>query len=773
MNTALTMQAAMTALAAQDSLYGVEAARAHAAHYADPNHYTQPAVVDIWQDFFLGRPTMQTNPAYNDGTVEQTLVCPPGFCSGQTAAICIGPFANNCASTGSCGPLSVGDVFYLGKLGTDGAVINTPDGNVSRTHLIVAANGSCPGGTSYTVYPWIDYATEPHADGEPVSQAWRHEFHPSNGAAYLIGYKLGSDTRDKWGAQGHNLIVNPGFQEGVNQAVNGWTITTGSLDSLPYDIGINSMLPTPGGVCNSGEGVGYQTGITGGDCVVTSAPQDAEVVQTDPIPVVAGEQYILSGLISTGSTIAYYGLADDRDLDGVWTLSNDMKISLTESEVTTNMNVVPRWFSSAVTIPAGVEAVKFLYHSASSSDWLDFVSMRKQTALVDSNVATNYLINDPGSRNIMLMGDSWLDAINPYGGYVKKGVIDSLNQRLGTCLGGANSGLRCTLATQAVDCPASSCSLTTPIGPGQVILAGHGGDTTAGILAALPGRLAGKSCTVDGAICSVDGDCGANGPCVPIRPLYIVLDGGINDAIGGVAYTTTLANLKEMARLSVQAGAIPVILSPPPVAQIDGVPVYGTESVFAKMHTLREGLRNWAFGLDDGCGAATDNEVFATCGVGACLRTALSCVGGVTQQCTPGEPSLELCNGIDDDCDGAVDNAVAPGILTTVTMAKQVDGSSSLNWSISIVAQTYDVTRGSLDALRSTAGDFTSSTNLCLGNDTAATTVVDAAVPQESTGYWYLVRGSNCAGAGTYDDPAGSQAGPRDAAIAASASACP
>ena len=70
--------------------------------------------------------------------------------------------------------------------------------------------------------------------------------------------------------------------------------------------------------------------------------------------------------------------------------------------------------------------------------------------------------------------------------------------------------------------------------------------------------------------------------------------------------------------------------------------------------------------LDDDCDGAVDEEFVATvtsCGTGACASTgALSCAGGVlADTCAPGSPIDEICNNVDDDCDGQLDEA-AQGI---------------------------------------------------------------------------------------------------------------
>lgn len=47
-----------------------------------------------------------------------------------------------------------------------------------------------------------------------------------------------------------------------------------------------------------------------------------------------------------------------------------------------------------------------------------------------------------------------------------------------------------------------------------------------------------------------------------------------------------------------------------------------------------------------------------TCGKGACAVTIDGCVDGQVVPCTPGPPGLEICNNIDDNCDGDVDENV-------------------------------------------------------------------------------------------------------------------
>ena len=67
-------------------------------------------------------------------------------------------------------------------------------------------------------------------------------------------------------------------------------------------------------------------------------------------------------------------------------------------------------------------------------------------------------------------------------------------------------------------------------------------------------------------------------------------------------------------------------------------------------------------GIDDDCDGQVDEDYASlptTCGVGACASTGRTmCVGGqVVDTCVPGTPapSDATCNGIDDDCDGQID----------------------------------------------------------------------------------------------------------------------
>ena len=57
-------------------------------------------------------------------------------------------------------------------------------------------------------------------------------------------------------------------------------------------------------------------------------------------------------------------------------------------------------------------------------------------------------------------------------------------------------------------------------------------------------------------------------------------------------------------------------------------------------------------GRDNNCDGAIDEGVRPSCGVGWCRRIAPAC----NVACTPGPPRAEQCNLFDDDCDGVIDN---------------------------------------------------------------------------------------------------------------------
>ncbi|MGV3622684.1 MAG: TolB family protein [Archangium sp.] len=81
---------------------------------------------------------------------------------------------------------------------------------------------------------------------------------------------------------------------------------------------------------------------------------------------------------------------------------------------------------------------------------------------------------------------------------------------------------------------------------------------------------------------------------------------------------------------------------------------------------------------DDGDGQIDEEFATVSCGVGACLREMPGCTNGAPTQCMPFEPGTETCNGIDDDCDGTTDEALMPemcGVGECATVASTcVDG---------------------------------------------------------------------------------------------------
>lgn len=161
-------------------------------------------------------------------------------------------------------------------------------------------------------------------------------------------------------------------------------------------------------------------------------------------------------------------------------------------------------------------------------------------------------------------------------------------------------------------------------------------------------------------------------------------------------------------------------------------------------------------------GADHDGDGFSGCG-GDCDDTRAGIHPG----------AVEVCNGLDDDCDGAIDDGIAPPSGTPWLRATKTGEASELSWTAVQGATGYDIVKGDLDALRSGGGDFASATRACLGNDLPGTTIQDPGAPATGAGFWLLSRAVSCGGAGTYDSGAPKQHASRDGGIAASSNSCP
>jgi hypothetical protein len=109
-------------------------------------------------------------------------------------------------------------------------------------------------------------------------------------------------------------------------------------------------------------------------------------------------------------------------------------------------------------------------------------------------------------------------------------------------------------------------------------------------------------------------------------------------------------------------------------------------------------------GIDADCDGMADDEYVATstsCGTGACRASgAIECVAGnLVDSCQPGAPAPAdtLCNGLDDDCDGFVDEDFVPQGCTTGQPGVCGAGTSSCQNGVTLCVQ--NVTAGPNDAV--------------------------------------------------------------------------
>jgi hypothetical protein len=134
--------------------------------------------------------------------------------------------------------------------------------------------------------------------------------------------------------------------------------------------------------------------------------------------------------------------------------------------------------------------------------------------------------------------------------------------------------------------------------------------------------------------------------------------------------------------------------------------------------------------------------------------------------------ALEVCNGIDDNCNATIDDVGLPGSVA-LNQFEKLPGTTGLSWPALAVATSYDVVRGDLTTLLVSGGSYVEATQSCVADGITLNSTDDPLDPDPNFGFWYLVRAANCSGVGSFDAPDLRQAAPRDAGIAASGHSCP
>ena len=181
---------------------------------------------------------------------------------------------------------------------------------------------------------------------------------------------------------------------------------------------------------------------------------------------------------------------------------------------------------------------------------------------------------------------------------------------------------------------------------------------------------------------------------------------------------------------------------------------------------LCDGLDNNCNGLiDDGAGTDADSDGYNNC-------TAPRDCNDNNNTVYPGAP--ELCDSLDNDCDGSIDEGAGvdndgdghttcnddcndslatvwrkPTFFTSLKLSGKTATVISWDdmkpaWGTSSV---YDVVRGKMTQLRA-AKNFSQAT--CLGNNRGTNSVIDSTTVPVGDSFYYLTRGQNSCGTGTY-----------------------
>jgi hypothetical protein len=125
-------------------------------------------------------------------------------------------------------------------------------------------------------------------------------------------------------------------------------------------------------------------------------------------------------------------------------------------------------------------------------------------------------------------------------------------------------------------------------------------------------------------------------------------------------------------------------------------------------------------GKDDDCDGTIDEEItLGSCtmaGQGACATGELRCEHGAPSCVAKSEPAPETCNGLDDDCDGQVDNNVSTSCYPAGTIGCTRSSNGSYSCVGACKAGTQTCTNGKLQAC---TGFVQPSTEMCGGSQAA------------------------------------------------------